>query len=63
MTKDQMRKKIAMLESINDQLTTEVVYVDQLMRLLGFSEGLATIKATAHEILEKGYLEEEQDNI
>jgi len=59
MTKAQLLKKIAMLESINDQLTTEVTYVDNLMRLLGFSEGLATVKATATEIIEKGYLEEE----
>lgn len=58
MTKLQLMKKIALLESINDQLTTEVLYVDHLMRLLGFAEGLTTVKATAHEIIEKGYLEE-----
>lgn len=58
MTKLQLMKKIALLESINDQLTTEVLYVDHLMRLLGFAEGLATVKATAHEIIEKGYLNE-----
>lgn len=53
MTKAQLLKKIAMLESINDQLSTEVCYCDDLMRLLGFSEGLATVKATAKEIIEK----------
>lgn len=62
MTKAQLLKKIALLESINDQLTTEVTYVDHLMRLLGFAEGLATVKATAHEIIEKGYLEEEDNS-
>ncbi len=61
MTKTQMLKKIAVLESINDQLSTEVEYVDRLMRLLGFSEGLLTVKSTAQEILENGYLEEDQD--
>jgi hypothetical protein len=60
MTKAQLRKKIAVLESINDQLSTEVSYVDQLMRLVGFSGGLETIKATAQEIIEKGLNE---DNI
>lgn len=60
MTKVQLLKKIAVLESINDQLSTEVEYVDRLMRLLGFSEGLLTVKSTAQEIIEKGYLEEEQ---
>lgn len=62
MTKAQLLKKIAVLESLNDQLTTEVEYVDQLMRLLGFSEGLLTVKCTAQEILENGYLEEDQSS-
>jgi hypothetical protein len=54
MTKNQLLKKVAYLESLNDQLVTEVVYVDQLMRLIGFSNGLATVKATAKEIVERG---------
>ena len=54
MTKSQLLKKIAYLESVNDQLSTEVTYVDHLMRLLGFSEGLMTVKATAKEIIDKG---------
>jgi acetylglutamate synthase len=53
MTKAQLLKKIAYLESVNDQLSTEVTYVDHLMRLIGFSEGLITVKATAQEILDK----------
>lgn len=56
-TKSELLKKIAYLESINDQLVTEVSYVDQLMRLIGFSSGLAGVKATAQEILDKGYLD------
>lgn len=58
MTKAQLLKKIAYLESINDQLTTEVCYVDKLMRLIGFSAGLEGVKATAQEIIDKGYTEE-----
>lgn len=54
MTKAQLLKKIAVLESLNDQLITEVSYVDNLMRLIGFSEGLATVKATAKELVERG---------
>lgn len=61
MTKAQLMKKIAVLESINDQLSAEVEYVDRLMRLLGFSEGLLTVKSTAQEIIEKGYLEEDNN--
>lgn len=59
MTKAQLLKKIAYLESVNDQLSTEVVYVDHLMRLIGFSEGLLTVKATAQEILDKGLVDGE----
>jgi hypothetical protein len=54
MTKVQLLKKIAYLESLNDQLITEVIYVDHLMRMIGFSNGLTTVKATAQEIVEKG---------
>ena len=53
-------KKIAVLESVNDQLKTEVDYVDHLMKLLGFSEGLSTVKATAKEILDSGLLEDQE---
>lgn len=60
MTKEQLIKKIAQLETINDQLSTEVAYIDNLMRLMGFSEGIETVKATAEEIIEKGILEDEE---
>ena len=62
MTKSELLKKIAYLESVNDQLSTEVTYVDQLMRLIGFSEGLITVKATAQEILDKGMVDAEFDD-
>lgn len=51
----ELKQKIAQLESINDQLSTEVCYIDQLMKLIGFAGGLNTIKATAHEIIKRGY--------
>jgi hypothetical protein len=59
MTKAQLLKRIAVLESVNDQLSTEVSYIDQLMRLVGFAEGLETVKATAREILDNGLQEDE----
>lgn len=58
MTKLQLMKKIARLESINDQLLTEVSELDQLMRMVGFSEGIRSVKMTAKEILDDGLLEE-----
>lgn len=57
-TKAELKKKIARLESVNDHLKTELQYLDELMRMIGFSQGLATVKATALEIHSQGYLEE-----
>ena len=45
-------KKIAKLETINDQLAAELHYLEQLARSLGFAEGLKTLKAAALEMLE-----------
>jgi hypothetical protein len=60
MTKAQLHKRLAQLELQHDQLTTELDYLDSLMRSIGFGGGLATVKATAHEIIDKGYLEQDQ---
>ena len=61
MTKAQLLQKIARLESENDQLLTEVSYVDHLMKLIGFSNGISTVKATAQELLENGLQEETEE--
>lgn len=54
MTTKELLKKIARLESINDQLLTELGYVDTLMRMVGFTAGLETVKLTAKELYETG---------
>jgi hypothetical protein len=46
-------KKIAYLEFVNDQLISEIQYVDRLLRLIGFPEGLETIKSAAQEVMEE----------
>ena len=38
------------LELVNNQLWNELVYLDQLMRRVGFSNGLETVKATAEAL-------------
>lgn len=45
-------KKIAKLETINDQLAAELHYLEHLARALGFAQGLKTLKAAALEMLE-----------
>ena len=45
-------KKIAKLESMNDQLLSEINYLESLTRSLGFAEGLKTMKEAALEMIE-----------
>jgi hypothetical protein len=52
MKQEEMIRKIAKLESMNDQLAAEIHYLDQLTRALGFAEGLKTLKAAALEMLQ-----------
>ncbi len=52
----EMQKKLAELESINDQLSAEIRYLDQLLKQVGFDEGLKTLKSAAQELLDEGEL-------
>lgn len=61
MTKEQMLKKISELESINDQLQAEIRYLDQLLRGIGFEDGLKTLKFAAQELIEHDPQEEEEE--
>ena len=51
--KDALLKKMSELESMNDQLLAEIRYLDELMREIGFEDGLKTLKVAAEEILEQ----------
>lgn len=51
-----MQKKLAELESINDQLTAEIRYLDQLLKQVGFEEGLKTLKSAAQELIDEEQL-------
>ncbi len=53
MKTNELLKKIAKLESLCDQLQSEMNYIDQLLREVGFEEGLETLKEAALELLEK----------
>jgi len=50
---DKLLKKIAKLESMCDQLQSEMRYLDQLLVEVGFEEGLKTLKAAAIELIDK----------
>lgn len=50
---NKMQRKLAKLESICDQLQSEMKYLDQLLVEVGFEEGLKTLKAAAIELIDK----------
>ncbi len=52
MEQENLRKRISELESLNDQLQSELRYLDELLKRAGFDEGLKSLKAAAIEILE-----------
>lgn len=59
MTKEQMLKRISELESMNDQLLSEIRYLDELLREVGFEDGLKTLKFAAKELIEEDRQEEQ----
>ncbi len=62
MNKPDLEKRKAHLESVQDQLLSELTYIDNLMRMVGFTNGLATIKATAQDIIKHERLEEVEED-
>lgn len=52
MNKTQLSTKIAHLESVNDQLEAELIYIDGLLKSVGFPRGIASAKEVALELLE-----------
>ncbi len=56
-------KKVAKLESLYDQLQSEMKYIDSLLVEVGFEEGLKTLKEAAIELIEnKRKTDENKDN-
>lgn len=53
MDKELLLKKIAELETLNDQVITELRYLDTLLREAGFENGISTLKAAAQELIEE----------
>jgi hypothetical protein len=58
MDEKKLIKRIAQLESINDQLVAELEFLDNITKELGFQEGIKTLKAAAKELLEEQQNEE-----
>lgn len=50
-SRTQLLQQRALLESLNDQLQTEITTVDALLRAVGFDDGLVTLKTAAVDCL------------
>lgn len=57
MKREELLKKLAYEESIQDLLETERDRLNDLMKIVGFSNGLDTLKNTAEIMIEKGYFQ------
>lgn len=49
---EQLHKRMAHLEFIEDQLSTELAYIDNLLRGVGFPHGLLSVKEVARDIIQ-----------
>lgn len=49
--KEELLKKLAYLEFVNDQLDTEIQDLDGLLRKVGFPEGVVSAKWIAGEMI------------
>lgn len=54
----ELEKKVAYLEFVNDQLMSEIHYIDELLRQVGFADGLASVKSAAEEVSDDEELSE-----
>jgi hypothetical protein len=50
-TENQLRARLASVESKNDLLETELMYLNEMLVRCGFSEGIKTLKETVEELL------------
>lgn len=53
MKKEELLKQMLELEEMNAELMQEIYETDQIMRRVGFSEGLATVKAVALDLCKR----------
>ena len=46
----QLQERLSQLEFENDQLTAEINYVNKLLKNIGFTDGLESVKKAAQEL-------------
>jgi hypothetical protein len=53
MEHDDLLRRISELESLNDQFSTELRYLDELLKKVGFSEGIKSLKSALEELVKE----------
>jgi hypothetical protein len=53
MEQQSLLSKVAYLEFTNDQLVCELRYLDELLRAVGFPDGIKTLKEAAEEVIDE----------
>jgi len=53
MQMEKLLRKLSHLEFVNDQIATELHQIDTLLRAIGFSDGLKSVKNAAREIYDQ----------
>ena len=56
-----LQRKIAYLEFIQDQLSTEIEEIDSLLKGVGFQQGISSIVNVANEIITQSVEQEENE--
>lgn len=51
-TKVDLMKRFAYLEFVEDQLSTELAYINNLLKSVGFPRGIESVKEVAKEIIQ-----------
>lgn len=51
-TKDELMKRFAYLEFVEDQLSAELSYINHLLKSVGFPRGIESVKEVARDILQ-----------
>jgi prefoldin subunit 5 len=58
----QLQTQLARLESTHDHLNTEVDHVNDLLKKIGFKNGLETLKSAADSLTPKEYPNESEED-
>lgn len=61
MNEAEIQKRINELEFVHDQLSSELMYLDQLLRSVGFPDGLESAREVARDILDEQEVEDDLD--